>query len=106
MTNPTPGPWVVSQFDTTVVLAKKDYADGRTIRVICRPGNIPDTCEREANARLIVAAEELLDVLRLILPLAKGYAPTGQTDEARKTCQKWVDAAEAVIAGITLEQDK
>lgn len=41
---------------------------------------------------------ELLDALVLVLPLAKGYRPEGQTDAARRTCNSWIEAAEAAVA--------
>lgn len=45
--------------------------------------------------------DELLNALNLILPLAKGYAPAGQTPEAKRTCNAWISAAEAAIAKAT-----
>ena len=43
-------------------------------------------------------ARELLDAIQLILPLAKGYAPAGQTDTAKRTCRSWIEAAEEAVA--------
>jgi len=50
----------------------------------------------EGHGAAVVA--DLLDALALILPLAKGYRPEGQTDTARRTCQSWIEAAEEAIA--------
>ncbi len=64
----------------------------------------PGGVEREflANAALIVRAvnshEALVEALELILPLAKGYAPKGQTPKARQTCNAWIAAADAALA--------
>lgn len=55
----------------------------------------------DANARLIAAAPELLEALNLILPLALGYSPEGQTATARATCQSWVDSAQKAAAKAT-----
>lgn len=51
-----------------------------------------------ANARLMAAAPDLLKALKLILPLAKGYSPRGQSERARATCSGWIEAAEAALA--------
>jgi hypothetical protein len=44
-----------------------------------------------------VSGAEVLDALQLILPLAKGYSPAGQTDTAKATCRSWFATAEDVI---------
>lgn len=41
--------------------------------------------------------DDLLAALKLILPLAKGYAPKGQSKEARQTCNEWIAAAIAAV---------
>lgn len=43
--------------------------------------------------------EALSDALRLILPLAKGYSPSGQTATARATCNSWIETAETLLNG-------
>ena len=57
---------------------------------------------REAMAdeidRLKAINTDLLKALELILPLAKGYAPKGQTDAAKRTCRSWIASAEDAIA--------
>ncbi|MGV3580029.1 hypothetical protein [Brevundimonas sp.] len=45
-----------------------------------------------------VVGPELVEALQLILPLAKGYAPEGQTTTAKRTCASWIEAAEAALA--------
>lgn len=76
------------------ILIASTYSDEGEIE---RPGYI-SPAEAEANARLMAAAPELLDALRLILPLAKGYAPAGQSDSARRHCNELCDIAETVRA--------
>ncbi|MFZ0271039.1 MAG: hypothetical protein WAL34_04230 [Acidobacteriaceae bacterium] len=41
---------------------------------------------------------KLRRAIELILPLAKGYSPQGQTPEARRTCNSWVEFAEDALA--------
>jgi hypothetical protein len=43
--------------------------------------------------------EGLQNALRLILPLAKGYSPPNQSEQAKKTCQSWIEAAERALKG-------
>jgi hypothetical protein len=40
----------------------------------------------------------LVDALELILPLALGYHPRNQTATAQRTCESWIDAANAALA--------
>ena len=61
--------------------------------------------QAEANAHLIAAAPELYDAIELILPLARGYRPEGQTYEARQTCRSWIEAAENALAKARGEHD-
>lgn len=62
-----------------------------------------ESAEREsANARRRLrdteaALEAAKGAVRLILPLAKGYAPEGQTASARASCDRYIAAAEAAI---------
>ena len=52
-------------------------------------------------------AHEEIEVLRvaleLILPLAKGYAPKGQTNKAKATCRSWVETAEQALTHTAFE---
>lgn len=61
MAKHTPGPWVTSATDDTVVID----ATGREVAAIDGDYNDPDTWpQMEANARLIAAAPDLLLALR------------------------------------------
>ena len=63
---------------------------------------------REAMAdeidRLKAINTDLLKALELILPLAKGYAPKGQTDAAKRTCRSWITEAEAAVDRAAIDQ--
>lgn len=63
----TCGPWVPSQHGFQVLTADRE----RSIAQIMHTGISPD--EHFANSRLIAAAPDLLESLRHILPLAKGF---------------------------------
>ena len=58
------------------------------------------TAYRDAVALRAVLSQraDLLEAIRLILPLAKGYNPDNQSDTARATCRSWIEHAEAAIA--------
>lgn len=66
------------------------------------PGRSTEECG--ANAAAIALAlnnqRALVEALLRILPLAKGYAPEGQTAAARRTCDRWINAAEDVLAAV------
>lgn len=99
-TEHTPGPWHFEPddrnrgdaLDRFVITGGElsDYDDGPMLSLV--------DFMREADARLIAAAPDLLAALKLILPLAKGYAPDGQTRSARDTCNSWIEIAMAAIA--------
>ena len=82
----TPGPWIIFHDNGLNVILPA-----------MRDGTIADMIRNDADAYLIAAAPDLLGALKLILPLAKGYAPEGQSVQARKTCDSWIDAADAAI---------
>ena len=90
----TQGEWSVTS-DGHYVSPAADPA--KIVALIFRP-DTDSEAERHANARLIAAVPDLLEALQLILPLAKGYAPEGQSLTARRTCNEWVTAAEDAIA--------
>lgn len=98
MAEHTPGPWIVTPEDPDIdddgwIISGGPYE--AEIAAACpQPGG---QSEELANARLIAAAPDLLEAVRMILPLARGYAPAHQTAEARRTCDGWLAAAEAAI---------
>lgn len=98
----TPGPWfpVWNGHYWDICTEDREYAQSIGTTSANNVLGI-DKAQDRANARLIAAAPELLEALRLILPLAKGYRPEGQTATARATCNSWVEAAEEAIAKAT-----
>lgn len=66
---------------------------------VCSKHLTQDEQEIAQLLRHIDALQPLRAALRLVLPLAKGYAPAGQSDSARKTCREWVQAAEDALEG-------
>lgn len=58
----------------------------------------------EAIHARVVAFDALVEALELILPLAKGYAPEGQSDTAKTTCRGWIEAACAALAAARGEE--
>lgn len=99
----TPGPWVLSdceedEYGLPYYIIGPTDAGGSTFveEQICQVW-CPEH-DLEANARLILAAPDLLDAIKLVLPLAKGYRPDGQTETARKTCDSWISVAEEIVA--------
>ena len=65
----TPGPWTVSDYSATAVIREKDQP-GIAVMPFKR-----DQAEREANARLIAAAPDLLaSVIELLEPLERASA--------------------------------
>ena len=45
---------------------------------------------KELEAKVTMA----VNMIDLILPLAKSYKPEGQTEQAKATCRNWIAAAE------------
>lgn len=72
-TRHTPGPWRINGS-----LITSQAAMALQVAIVYPPkvGNAPrDIDERDANARLIAAAPDLLDALRLLLDGLQTYAP-------------------------------
>jgi len=46
----------------------------------------------------LLAAEKMAEALQLVMPLAKGYSPEGQTIEAKRTCRSWIEHGEKALA--------
>ena len=92
----TPGPWEI-----------KEIQSNRRVSIVSGFASVAYVhalVQKTANAHLIAAAPTLYEALVLILPLAKGYAPDGQSDCAKKTCRAWIEAAEAALARARGEQ--
>jgi hypothetical protein len=68
MTKHTPGPWVATGFEGIVV----NDSLGRTLALA--PGSSTNIPEMSANARLIAAAPDLLDMCERLLGFAHHYA--------------------------------
>ena len=73
MSKHTPGPWVVSAdplhfYSLTTVIGGKESSqkNGPPQQMIVQVGGFAEWKEAEANARLIAAAPELLEALKLI----------------------------------------
>ena len=74
MAKHTPGPWVTSATDDTVVID----ATGREVAAIDGDYNDPDTWpQMEANARLIAAAPEMLRALKELYSIAVSEGVVG-----------------------------
>lgn len=66
----TPGPWTADEFDEDWTGRICDLGWGLMVRrASAPPDDIPSEAESEANARLIAAAPDLLEVLRAVAPL-------------------------------------
>ncbi len=46
----------------------------------------------------LLAAQKMAEALQLVMPLAKGYSPEGQTIEAKRTCRSWIEHGEKALA--------
>lgn len=93
----TPGPWQVVPPERAMHYWVVGDSDCGSIADCSPPGPWMSFEEAAANARLCAAAPDLLATLKLILPLAKGYAPEGQSKQARSTCNDWIAAAVAAV---------
>jgi hypothetical protein len=91
----TPGPWRLSLTDETLVLAGKqqEVASAHCI-------NYDDDWEMvAANARLIAAAPDLLELL--IAARAGLASASDNTDEWQSQCRPMLDAIDAAISRAT-----
>ena len=66
MSKHTPGPWECRDGDDYAVISGDEFNLGHLFHVRSDEGDGHDAGQSEANARLIVAAPEMLDVLKLI----------------------------------------
>jgi hypothetical protein len=89
----TPGPWKVDVFTTAILLESKEGC-------ICEmPSDHGQHAGRRvANARLIAAAPELLEVLEGILPEYESYVMSEQDEEIRDRNSAWLEHARATLA--------
>jgi len=97
----TPGPWKVTEWT---------YQQGKEARCMIEAANdavatVTDlwcmddrAAEREANARLIASAPDLLHALELLLPWAKTYIETQRTPLHGKGEFQRIEIARAAIA--------
>jgi hypothetical protein len=93
----TPTPWTRRDDRETVI-----GPDELPVAATSFPGRSTEECEGNAASIALAVSnhQALVYTLRLILPLAKGYAPEGQTAAARRTCDRWINAAEDVLAAV------
>lgn len=94
----TPGPWRV---------ANDQECDAFFIQIISGPKKdiaivylAVEDSHGEANARLIAAAPELLDALRLLLEHSESFHDDGETEPAEQHRECGWCAARAVIAKV------
>lgn len=92
-TKHTPGPWVfgkTTRQDQRLILGGpgRKYVASVTVQQIPRPMGIADESEREANARLITAAPEMLEALEELLSLPNKQRPQQVWEEARVAVAK------------------
>lgn len=84
------GPWIVGSYDDGVVFGGDAYAIARVIEPIDRPHA---KARADANARLIAAAPELLDMLeRAVRRLEIAHA------NGDSIMREWIVDARAIIA--------
>lgn len=101
----TPGPWSVMAEEVLGAYGIATVVPATGSGVVCRvPGNDKTPDERDANARLIAAAPELLEALKQIKDdyeeLARNHAGAWHDDEVLLH-QKINEAARAAIAKAT-----
>lgn len=91
-TKHTPGPWWLAEYSTgSEIYGFVDGKDSSTIAAIMTHRH--DTRERKANARLIVAAPDMLKALQSIVEYGQKYSCDGEGDGA-----DWFKLARAAIA--------
>ena len=106
----TPGPWLAVTSDANTVVSI--FGKGRPTRIAevhsYTPGFGPARPERDANAKLIAAAPDLLSALRLMLADFEDYPaserPCHAFDVARAAIAKALDDGASIAS--TTEQDE
>jgi hypothetical protein len=106
---PTPGPWYVSQVGLTNGGERPiTTEDGRICTVDCqtpfkRGEGWQSECEvREANARLIAAAPDLLDALKRLLEFVEAHTATGEVIPSHTVEHVRSRAAIAMAEGVAV----
>jgi len=106
----TPGPWEVAHYDgeewygcDVSVFARISSVNHRSVARIYGDGVLahnPNNAERDANARLIAAAPEMLEALEKAVPwLGKMIADGGHLNSVLpRACEIALDQAEAAIS--------
>ena len=111
MSEHTPGPWAIADGKSNVEWRNFAIRPAVSVRKAQSPiATVPKTDVGEANARLIAAAPELLEVLQVALHLIDRGAEACLEDftddpvqgkEIHAFCQRVADTARAVIAKAT-----
>lgn len=96
----TPGPWTLSDDYDTVFGGPPD--DRGSVMVANIAGDADDP-ENEANARLIAAAPELLEVARQYAATLEALIRQSPTDDARKVNKERLAAVQSTIAKATAD---
>ena len=97
----TPGPWTLRRMHT----GGFDIMDWRNRDVATVYGGGVETESREANARLIAAAPDLLEALDGIIHFSDGFDFYRTQSPAGKALEEWIGAArEAIAKATTTEQ--
>jgi hypothetical protein len=91
----TPGPWYAEEADAAVPVCSE--SDGRLVAYVDYTKVRTDAAEYAANARLIAAAPELLEALRVAANLLTLYLPE---EEIVGTAFKTKEARERIHAAI------
>jgi len=100
----TPGPWAIHSISSTAVVGSRGYivaACGGYSNNTVDSGELLE--ELEANARLIAAAPELLNLLTVCVAVLK-IVTTGEDLESNGIMRDAIEISEAAIAAATRSQ--
>jgi hypothetical protein len=106
MSKHTPGPWVVDEAQPGDLFHNVVRGEGDSFGVLCRT-SINGNANAEADARLIAAAPELLEALR-IAQAFMSIASDWNIDEAEingetRSTYDWLEVVDSAIAKATGE---
>lgn len=96
----TPGPWELSPRRDREG-AFRVIRDGYAVAIVTLRGSSPASPqyhEQDANARLIAAAPDLLDVLRVTAGNIRSLGPAGALANVYTPYEVWLAVVEAAIA--------